>query len=55
MSKTHLPAAAGNNRAHHFAGAGKPITDGKGPVQVVDGYHVAGFVCCPIAQSGVVS
>lgn len=55
MSKTNLPAAAGNNRAHHFAGAGKPIADGRGTVQVVDDYHVAGFICCAIAQSGVVS
>jgi len=26
---------SGNNSEHHFAGAGKPITGGKGAVQVV--------------------
>ena len=30
--------ASGNSAEHHFAGAGKPITDGKGAVQVVDDY-----------------
>ena len=29
--------ASGNSAEHHFAGAGKPITGGKGAVQVVDG------------------
>ena len=27
---------SGNDPEHHFAGAGKPITGGKGAVQVVD-------------------
>jgi DNA-damage-inducible protein D len=31
-------ATSGNNPEHHFAGAGKPITGGKGAVQVVDDY-----------------
>ena len=31
-------------REHHFAGAGKPITGGKGAVQVVDDYQLYGDV-----------
>ena len=30
---------SGNSPDHHFAGAGKPITGGKGAVQIVDDYH----------------
>ncbi len=29
-------STSGNNPGHHFAGTGKPITGGKGAVQVVD-------------------
>ena len=54
MSKTDPPSVAENNCAHHFAGPGKPIADGWGAIRVVDDSHVAGFICCPIAQSGVV-
>ena len=32
---------SGNDPEHHFAGAGKPITGGKGAVQVVDDYHLS--------------
>ncbi len=32
-------------REHHFAGAGKPITGGKGAVQVVDDYQLSRFAC----------
>lgn len=44
--------ASGNQAAHHFAGAGKPITGGKGAVQVVDDYHLSRFACYLIAQNG---
>lgn len=30
---------SGNNPEHHFAGAGKPITGGKGAVQIVQDYQ----------------
>ena len=43
---------SGNNPDHHFAGAGKPITGGKGAVQVVDDYHLSRFACYLIAQNG---
>ena len=33
-------ATSGNNPEHHFAGAGKPITCGKGAGQVGDDYHL---------------
>ena len=57
MSKTNLPAVTPHscNPEHRFAGAGKPITGGKFAVQVIDDCHLSRFVCCPIAQSGVVS
>ena len=45
-------ATSGNNPGHHFAGAGKPITGGKGAVQVVDDYHLSRFACYLIAQNG---
>ena len=45
-------ATSGNNPEHHFAGAGKPITGGKGAVQVVDDYHLSRFACYLIAQNG---
>ena len=34
---------SGNQREYHFAGAGKPITGGKGAVQIVDDYHLSRF------------
>ncbi|ATG89823.1 DNA damage-inducible protein D [Methylomonas koyamae] len=43
---------SGNTPAYHFAGAGKPITGGKGAVQVVDDYHLSRFACYLIAQNG---
>jgi len=43
---------SGNNPDHHFAGVGKPITGGKGAVQVVDDYHLSRFACYLIAQNG---
>ena len=43
---------SGNDPEHHFAGAGKPITGGKGAVQVVDDYHLSRFACYLIAQNG---
>lgn len=43
---------SGNNPEYHFADAGKPITGGKGAVQVVDDYHLSRFACYLIAQNG---
>ena len=43
---------SGNNPGHHFAGAGKPITGGKGAVQTVQDYHLSRFACYLIAQNG---
>ncbi len=43
---------SGNDPDHHFAGAGKPITGGKGAVQVVPDYHLSRFACYLIAQNG---
>ena len=43
---------SGNTPDYHFAGAGKPITGGKGAVQVVDDYHLSRFACYLIAQNG---
>ena len=43
---------SGNDPDHHFAGAGKPITGGKGAVQVVEDYHLSRFACYLIAQNG---
>ena len=43
---------SGNNPEHHFAGAGKPITGGKGAVQLVEDYHLSRFACYLIAQNG---
>src|SRR3569832_548658 len=42
---------SGNNPEHHFAGAGKPITGGKGAVQVVQDYQLSRFACYLIAQN----
>lgn len=43
---------SGNDPQHHFAGAGKPITGGKGAVQIVDDFHLSRFACYLIAQNG---
>ena len=43
---------SGNNPAHHFAGAGKPITGGKGATQVVQDYQLSRFACYLVAQNG---
>ena len=43
---------SGNPAAHHFAGAGKPITGGKGAVQHVQDFHLSRFACYLIAQNG---
>lgn len=43
---------SGNDPSHHFAGAGKPITGGKGAVQIVNDYHLSRFACYLIAQNG---
>ena len=43
---------SGNSPDHHFAGAGKPITGGKGAVQLVEDYHLSRFACYLIAQNG---
>ncbi len=43
---------SGNRPDYHFAGAGKPITGGKGAVQVVEDYHLSRFACYLIAQNG---
>ena len=40
-----LNEQSGNNPGHHFAGAGKPITGGKGAVQVVSDFHLSRFAC----------
>ncbi len=43
---------SGNDPEHHFAGAGKPISGGKGSSQIVDDYHLSRFACYLIAQNG---
>jgi DNA-damage-inducible protein D len=43
---------SGNNPDYHFAGAGKPITGGKGAVQIVGDFHLSRFACYLIAQNG---
>ena len=43
---------SGNPPEHHFADAGKPITGGKGAVQMVDDYQLSRFACYLIAQNG---
>jgi DNA-damage-inducible protein D len=43
---------SGNEPAYHFAGAGKPITGGKGAVQIVHDYYLSRFACYLIAQNG---
>ncbi len=41
---------SGNKPDYHFAGAGKPITGGKGAIQVVNDYQLSRFACYLIAQ-----
>lgn len=43
---------SGNDPGHHFAGAGKPITGGKGAVQTVNDFHLSRFACYLIALNG---
>jgi DNA-damage-inducible protein D len=43
---------SGNNPNNHFTGAGNPITNGKGRVQMVEDYHLSRFACYLIAQNG---
>lgn len=43
---------SGNKPDYHFAGAGKPITGGKGAIQVVEDFHLSRFACYLIAQNG---
>lgn len=43
---------SGNNPEHHFASAGKPITGGKGAVQIVRDDQLSRFACNLIAQNG---
>jgi len=38
---------------HHFAGTGKPITEGKGAVQVVDDYQRCRFACYVLKTGGL--
>lgn len=44
--------ASGNKKEYHFASAGKPISGGKGAVQMVNDYHLSRFACYLIAQNG---
>ncbi|MFA5238737.1 MAG: DNA damage-inducible protein D [Phycisphaerae bacterium] len=43
---------SGNAPTHHFAGAGKMITLGKGGEREVPDYHLSRFACYLIAQNG---
>ncbi len=43
---------SGNDPNHHFVGADKPITGGKGAVQIVNDYYLSRFACYLIAQNG---
>lgn len=43
---------SGNDPQHHFAGAGKMITLGKGGTCEVSDYHLSRFACYLIAQNG---
>lgn len=45
-------AQSGNDPAHHFAGAGKMITVGKGGLREVDDFQLSRFACYLIAQNG---
>lgn len=41
-----------NDPSHHFAGAGKQISLGKGAIQTIEDYHLSRFACYLIAQNG---
>ena len=43
---------SGNDRDHHFAGAGKMIEIGEGGVREVPDYHLSRFACSLIVQNG---
>ena len=43
---------SGNTPDYHFAHVRKPITGGKGAVQLVDDYNLSRFACYLIAQNG---
>jgi DNA-damage-inducible protein D len=43
---------SGNKKEYHFAASGKPITGGKGAVQLVEDYDLSRFACYLIAQNG---
>jgi len=43
---------SGNTPDHHFAGAGKMISLGKGGIREVPDYHLSRFACYLIAQNG---
>lgn len=43
---------SGNKENHHFVGADKPISGGKGAIQIVNDYHLSRFACYLIAQNG---
>ena len=43
---------SGNTPDHHFAGAGKMISLGKGGIREVLDYHLSRFACSLIAQNG---
>lgn len=44
--------AMGHNISDHFADAGKPITGGKGAVQVVADYQLTRYACSLVAMNG---
>ncbi len=41
-----------NKKEYHFADVRKPITGGKGAVQMTEDYHLSRFACYLIAQNG---
>ncbi len=43
---------SGNDPTHHFAGAGKMISLGKGGTREVPDFHLSRFACYLIAQNG---
>jgi DNA-damage-inducible protein D len=43
---------SGNKKEYHFAASGKPITGGKGAVQITDDYQLSRFACYLVAQNG---
>ena len=44
--------ASSNPAGYHFAGVSKPISGGKGAVQIVNDYQLSRFACYLIAQNG---